>query len=412
MRKLCKALLQNGPLWNMLGSLMYGVNSFVLLMLVSRQAGVGAAGIFGITFTNAQMLWIIGIFGASDHQLTDLHEVYPYAAYRWLKVFSSALMAVATLALCLIMPMDPAKAQMTVLLSVYMLSHVVSELYQSRLFQMNRLDLAGQSQFFRTLIPLLCFTALLYLGQSLQVATVGLAASGFICVWLFGYLPCRPYLRQRRTTSIAECKSLLLACLPLFFSLLLMNLVIQLPKYVIERLGNNEMQGIFNMIFLPAQVISMVAGFIYRPLIHRTSEMLDQRDWKGFFRLLRWQALLVFGIAAVGSLGAWFLGPAVLGVLYGVPLQTQQLAITLVMVGGGLFAFDQLMYYIAVIMRCQRQIMANYLAAFAVGLLVSIPLVRASGIVGAVIAFIVIHAGLFIGYVILILKKLKERKNA
>jgi O-antigen/teichoic acid export membrane protein len=396
----------------MLGSLMYGVNSFVLLMLVSRQAGVEAAGIFGIAFTNAQMLWIIGIFGASHYQLTDLHEAYPYAAYRWLKVFSSALMAVATLALGLIMPMDPAKAQTTVLLSVYMLSHVVSELYQSRMFQMNRLDLAGQSQFFRTLIPLLCFAALQYLGQSLQVATIGLAASGLICVWLFGYLPCRPYLGQSRTTNTAECKSLLLACLPLFISLLLMNLVIQLPKYVIDRLGSNEMQGIFNMIFMPAQVINMIAGFIYRPLIHRISEMLDQRDWQGFFRLLRSQALLVIGITAVGSLCAWFLGATVLGAFYGVQLQTQQVAITLVIVGGGIFAFDQLMYYVAVIMRCQRQILINYIVALTVGLLVCIPLVRASGIIGAVIAFMVIHTGLFIGYVILILNKRKERKHA
>ena len=51
-----KKLWTNGPLWNALGSTMYGVNSLLLLVLVSRACGVETAGVFGISFTTAQLL--------------------------------------------------------------------------------------------------------------------------------------------------------------------------------------------------------------------------------------------------------------------------------------------------------------------------------------------------------------------
>jgi len=321
------------------------------------------------------------------------------------------LMAVCTILVCFVMPMQPDKALMTLLLSLYMLSHVISELYQSRMFQMNRLDLAGQSQFFRTLLPLVCFGVVLFATHSLVIATISLAMAGFISIWLFSYLPCRPFagLSRATTTTVTDIKNLAFACFPLFCSLLLMNLVIQLPKYVINELGNNQMQGIFNMVFMPAQVINMVAGFIYRPLIHQISNMLDHHDLKGLLHLLRSQMLLVAGITTVGILTAWFVGAPILGMFYGTDLQSQRLAITLVVVGGGIFAFDQLLYYIAVIMRRQGMIFMNYAVTLALSLLVSIPLVGVYGIVGGVCTFIAAHVMLFIGYSALIYRNLKEK---
>ena len=57
--------LLKGTIWNTLGSTMYGANSFIMLALVSRVGTVDQAGYFGIAFTTAQILYIVGLFPPS-----------------------------------------------------------------------------------------------------------------------------------------------------------------------------------------------------------------------------------------------------------------------------------------------------------------------------------------------------------
>lgn len=62
---------KKGVIWNTLGSGMFAANSVLLLLIVSRVFGVAAAGDFGIVFTTAQILYIIGLFGINHFQMTD-----------------------------------------------------------------------------------------------------------------------------------------------------------------------------------------------------------------------------------------------------------------------------------------------------------------------------------------------------
>ena len=60
-----------GAIWNTLGSTMYGMNSFLTLAIVSRIANVEETGAFGIAFTTAQILYIVGLLGTNHYQQTD-----------------------------------------------------------------------------------------------------------------------------------------------------------------------------------------------------------------------------------------------------------------------------------------------------------------------------------------------------
>ena len=70
---------KKGVIWNSLGSLMYGANSFIMLALVSRVGTVEQAGYFGIAFTTAQILYIVGLFGVPHFQMTDYGEKYRFS---------------------------------------------------------------------------------------------------------------------------------------------------------------------------------------------------------------------------------------------------------------------------------------------------------------------------------------------
>ncbi len=69
---------RKGVIWNTLGSGMFAANSVLLLLIVSRVFGVAAAGDFGIAFTTAQILYIIGLFGINHFQMTDYAGQYSF----------------------------------------------------------------------------------------------------------------------------------------------------------------------------------------------------------------------------------------------------------------------------------------------------------------------------------------------
>ena len=87
-----RTIKNNGVFWNTLGSTMYGVNSFIMLALVSRVGTVEQSGYFGIAFTTAQILYIVGLFGVNIFQMTDYQHQYRFSDYAKVKVFSCFLM--------------------------------------------------------------------------------------------------------------------------------------------------------------------------------------------------------------------------------------------------------------------------------------------------------------------------------
>ena len=147
-----------GIIWDVSGSAMYGLNSFIMLALVSRIGTVEETGEFGIAFTTAQLLYIVGQFGMSLYQMTDYRKKYCFSDYAKIRVFSCALMLAACAVSILTLGFSGRKALFTILLSVLMLLNVVGDLYQNMFFQNNRLDLSGSALFFRTFWSLIAFS--------------------------------------------------------------------------------------------------------------------------------------------------------------------------------------------------------------------------------------------------------------
>ena len=124
--------MKKGVIWNTLGSGMFAANSILLLLIVSRVFGVAAAGDFGIAFTTAQILYIIGLFGINHFQMTDYAEQYSFASYRAAKWITTAAMICGCLVLFFFGGNTRKQAWLLLLLTMYMAVHSFAELYQSR----------------------------------------------------------------------------------------------------------------------------------------------------------------------------------------------------------------------------------------------------------------------------------------
>lgn len=378
-----------GTIWNTLGSTMYGVNSFVMLAIVSCVGTAEETGYFGIAFTTAQILFIVGLLGTNHYQQTDYHEKYSFDNYKRAKIVACVLMAVGCVSISCIMDFSRIKMLYTVLLTALMMVNAVGDMYQNLFFQKNRLDLSGGALFYRTFWSLLAFiVTVLTTGNipaaiSLQTVVNIMVTAYYVRRYVPGFLS-----ESSIKTKGVGTKQLIAECLPLFVSLLLMNIVINASKYVIEYLMDDESQGYYNMIFIPVQVINLCSQFIFKPLLNQYSKILEERKYKDFYGMMLRQTGLVASFTIICILAAYFLGVPVLGAIYKKDISAYRIALVYVVIGGGIFAVGQLFYYILVILREQKKIMCIYSIGFVVAVVSAYCLVRAMGIDGAALSLI------------------------
>lgn len=384
---------RSGAIWNMLGSAMFGASSMLLLMFVNRSTDLATAGVFSIAFSTAQLLYLLGLFGANHFQMTDYEARYPFAAYRRLKLLSSLLMLLAGAAAALILRFDRTRILLTLLLTLYMMACSVGELYQSMFFQRNRLDLSGRSLFLRTLLATVAFSGVIAWTGSVYAAALALIAAALAGLWLFAARPARPFLAgAERKAERGSLPRLLLECLPLFVSVLLMDLIIVCPKYAVDHFLTDEATAVFSMILMPVQLINLFCSFVFRPSLRGIADAIFGRDRARLARTMRRMTWIVLGVTLLAAAAAWWIGPEALGLFYGAELTPYRTELLIVIAGSGAFAYTHLLYYVLIVLRKQRRLLVNYAVTAVLAVAGAYWLAGGYGMMGAIAAFVITQA--------------------
>ena len=400
---------KKGIIWNALGSSIYGLNTFVMIAAVNRLVqDVAETGAFSIAFTTAQMLFILGVFGANHTQMTDYSHGYSFEQYRKLKIITTVCMLPSAFILFL-MGLGSSNFVYLLGLTVLMALNAWGELYQSLFFQHNRLDLSGQALFFRTLFSLSAFVlAMLLTHGSIGLSLVAAIVINACATW---YYDVRHAPRFSYEASGKSFKALVLACTPLFFSVFLMNAIINIPKYGVELLMNDTATGYFNLIFIPVQIINLISQFIFRPALSKYAQLIETHDNKGFGKQLRKQIIMICFITVLGAGMAYLMGPEVLGMLYKADLSPYRIELTVLIAGSGFFALSILGYYIMIFLHYNTRIMVLYVVCAMAEVGACSWLIPQYGLIGAVISFVVAHIILIGLYTMNIWKGIRHEEN-
>lgn len=402
-----------GVFWNSLGSTMYGANSFIMLVAVSCFGTVEQTGAFGIAFTTAQMLYIIGLFGVSHYHMTDYSEKFHFIDYVQVRVLSIALVIVCCGVSVLVLGFSGEKALYLVMLTVLMILNVVGDLYQSLFFQKNRLDLSGSALFFRTLWPLLLFCGVLTFTRNVILALFFQITANLVITIYYAVKVAPQFLLAKEGGRATEqIWAIIKECSPLLGSLLFMGFILNFSKYGVEFMMDDAAQGYYNMIFMPAQVINLCSQFLFQPFLNQYSQLLQGRHIKIVFLLLLRQVAWVAGLTIICCGGAFWLGTPALGFLYQKDLAGLAPALTLVVFGGGIFALCQLFYYIFVILRRQTYVLAIYIPALLLAVFPTAALINRFGLSGAALSFAVVHALILLAYASILIFLLRGYTDA
>ena len=375
--------------WNMIGSVFESALNFVLLIVVNRVIGESGAGIYTLAFSHAQLMYYIGTLEVRPIHSTDVTQKYRFADYFSLRAASGVLMILVSVVWILLMGGDAFKTRVMIWICLYKVTDIFLDLFTSMFQQHERIEYSGKVSTLHVGLAIPVFSGVLLLTKNLEFASLSLVAVGLLTLFTYTLRKWREFPDAEIRITFAHAKEILIACLPLFVSVFVQLYISNAPKYAIDAYCSDVIQNRYSILFMPAFVINLFSLFVLRPMLTPMARLWNEGRMKQFNTNLRLMILIILGATVLGIGGAWLLGVPVLNLLYGVDLSADRAVLLWVMVYGGLNAFNIFFYCIIATIRAQKWLLIAYgLSAAAVFFLAS-PMVRASGMTGAVLSSII-----------------------
>ena len=307
--------------WNMAGSFIYALASMLLTIAAVQAAGEDEGGIFAFAFsTFGQHMFMVAYYGMRPFHITDISGRYTFGEYLALR---KRTCAAAVAICCLYLGYEYLCGTYTVhkcaiifLMVLYKVIDGYADVYESEFQRNGRLYLTGKSLTFRTCLSVCAFLALLIpTGQLLPACTAAVAAQvlGFVLfdTGVIRILPGTDWSRGE-----GKVRRLALDNRTLFLSAILDFYVFSAAKYAIDQNMADKYQALFAAIFMPTNVINLVAGFVIRPYVTILSDDWAEGRLSSFMGVVRRISAIIAGLTVLALSAAWLLGIPVLSLLY------------------------------------------------------------------------------------------------
>ncbi len=352
--------------WNALSACLNSFQTMLLLLVLTHFGTDEDSSIFVIAYAIGNLLLHVGKFGVRQYQVTDINEIYTFAQYKKARLLSLSLMVVALVCYMswgiLYNGYSMRKTAVIILITLFKLIEAGEDVLHGRMQQQGRLDIAAKILAIRLCVfiagffIMFLFTRDLLLTTSVNVAITLLLAILLNAV-IIGRFQSGERAGNRRTIQLVW------DCLPLCLTAVMVIYLGSAPKYAIDGLVSDEIQTGFNIVFMPAFVVALLSNFIFNPVLKRIGVLWVNQEIAELKRLVVKLTLLPIGIDLVVVIAGYFLGPTVLGFVYGVDVKPYTGELFVFLIASGIMALQNLFVALLTTMRKQRQLMICYLCA-------------------------------------------------
>lgn len=370
-----KNVTRSAVIWNAAAACLTSFQTMLLLMVLTHFGTSDHSGFFVMAYTVANLVMNIGKFGMRQFQVTDVAEKYSFREYTASRVFSSGLMVLA-LVLYLLYGLllngyTAEKAAVVALISLFRGVEAAEDVFHGRMQQQGRLDVASKILAIRNAVFISGF-AVTYLLTKNLVFTCALNAGITVVLALLMNGSVLPVFRgsageasapeAARSPEKARVRQLLWECLPLCLTMVTYMYLGNAPKYIVDGLVTGDVQTRFNIVIMPAFVVSLLCNFIFNPVLKRIGDLWQQRKTDDLRRLVRKLALAPVAVDAVVLLFGSLFGLKVLGFVYGVDLDGFLPPLIAFLLASGAVAMLNLFVALLTAMRKQRHLLCAYAA--------------------------------------------------
>ena len=382
-----KSQLGRDYFWNTASSLMGSLSMVLMLIVVTRAAGIAAAGVYSLATAVGQQFKTVGAYEVRPYQATDVRHRFSFGTYYATRLVTLVVMVVGIVAYALVTGKGQQSAIVVILVASLRVFDAFEDVFYGEFQRIGRLDIAGRANFFRVLVTTTVFTVLIFVTRDLATTTIVTIIVTALAVAFLIVPPAKGLFPLRPAFSVGPVRSLLIACLPLFLAAFLAMYLTNAPRFAIEAFMDSAQQGYYAILFMPALAINILAMFVFRPLLTRMATYWAAGNRAGFTRLVK-RGILGVGLAfALTFIVVYFLGVPILNLLYSVDLSEYRRELLVIVVGGAMNSLAVIFYYALTTMRQQHLLLGGYLASAGLVWVLSRVLVPTSGIMGAALSY-------------------------
>ena len=403
--------MRKNVLWNTIGVFTISLTSFIYSLILVRLCNLNITGIWSYSFALACTTVTLASFGGRTYQVTDVKNEIPTYVYISSRYITVTITIFLTIAFILFKGFDLEKAIIIFLLSLFKYCEELSDVYYGVLQKHDYLYVVGKSMFFKSIINILLFFITILLSKSLLLAVVLILLNNLLFLILYDRRKARKLEKIEKINKIDYYKKYfknnLIICLILFLSIFLVNC----SKYVMGNYLSNEIQGIFNVLLLPATAVSLIGSFIINPILVNISVDFSNNEMKKIkkssFKIII--VLLVFGLLLM--LGGYIFGPILYKIIYNFDLNEYMKEFLIIMLGCTFYTISTILSMIFITLRkLKSQLVYNIILSIAAYIL-CVWFVKNYGITGGVYSYAITMFIRFIIYLIMLLNVKEEKKN-
>lgn len=369
--------------WTVLSGTTYSASTFLMFWLLSRVSGPYEAGVFTIVMAAGQQLLTIGYFNVRTYQVSDVAERFSFSQYFSFRIATCAVMVAAGILWAVLGGYRGDRLVCFLWILLFKVAEAVADVMEGLYQQKDRYDVTGKCIFYETLIFLAAFGIHLLLFGRLTSALACMCLVYIVSLLVIDRGLVGVFATLELVWDLSVLKRLFWDCLPLFVNSFLMVYLNSVSKYAVDACLGEEMLSYFNMIYMPAFVMNLFAGFLFKPLLTRFSVLYHEGRRGALFALLGRQAALLAGGALVCLGGAWLLGIPVLSWFYRTDLTAYRGELCVVVVGGVFSAVYMMFQFLIVIMRHQYACLAGCVVTSAAAAAAVPRLTKVYGMTGA-----------------------------
>lgn len=362
-----KNIKRSSYLWNAINAIISALQNPVILLVMTRTNGVYDAGVFSIAFAVATLMLYVGLYGLRRFQSSDLDEKYTFREYHGMRILTCALMIFVSVIYCIygmvFTGYSSEKAAVIFMICIVKVCQAYSDVYHGCMQQKGRLDVATKASSVRYTLEMVAYIVLLILTHNLILSTAAFMVASIIGLLLTSVNAGRNYCVYKPSFKMDKIKGLAIEGFPLFASLFLNMYISNAPKYAIDAFLTEEVQAVYNMIFMPAFAVMLIGNFIFNPILTIYAELWLVGTKEAIRKLkshIRKQSLLIAGLTVLGLAIAATIGIPVLSLIFGVDLGEYRLELCVVMVGGGALAYATYFSTVITIIRMQKTLIVCY----------------------------------------------------
>lgn len=358
-------------LWNVIGSGIYAAASMILTYLTIHMIGAEQGGVFAIGLTLAQMFVYIAYYETRNYMVTDAENRYCFEDYHIIKIINCAAMMAVCVIYVVIKQYTADKMIVVLLVCIYRMLDGYADGFEGQFHKQGRLDLAGKSMAFRTIISVLLYFLVLQITGNLIYAMVAAVVSGIVGIYIFNILIFDGFGTLSVHWDKDKCMGIWKDCFPLFIGMFLWTYLLSASRIAVDDVMNSTYQSYYQVLFLPVSVINLFAGFLIRPSLIGLTELYAKGNMHEFWKIIRRILLYLCVFTVVCMILAYIMGIPVLEILAGCDLSNYRKLFVFLIFAGGVNAIAYLFYYVLTIFRNQIGIISGYGTASACALLIS-----------------------------------------